>query len=76
VISDICSKIYEKSSDIVAEFDSLTKGGNGELSYVEFVEAMKKYDLGLSNEQLFSLMQSLDKDESIYIQHYTKCLRK
>ncbi len=45
VIPEICAKIYEKSASLSAEFNSLTKSKNGELSYADFVESMKKYPI-------------------------------
>ena len=42
-------------------FEKIIKTGNGTIEYNEFVEAMRKYELGLSNEQLYELMRSIDK---------------
>ena len=46
IVEDICSKIYENSQDLVQEFKRISLRKSG-LNYVDFVEAIKKYDVGM-----------------------------
>lgn len=60
IIERICLKIYESSGSLIEEFRKYDKDGNGSVEYNEFVEAMRKLELGLTNEQLYELMRSID----------------
>ncbi len=74
VIERICSRIYESSGDLRKEFQKYDKDGNGKIDYDEFIEAMKKQKLGLSNDQLYDLMRTLDtdSDNSIDIEEFVE----
>lgn len=61
IVEKICSKIYESSKSLIEVFKSYDKDGDGCLDYGEFINAMKKLDLGLTNDQLYDLMRSIDK---------------
>ena len=61
VIEKICMKIYEASGDLVEEFKKYDLDGDGKVSYEEFMTGIQKYNLGLTNDQIYDLMRSIDK---------------
>lgn len=56
----ICAKIFAKSNDLIKEFKSYDSNGDGVVDYAEFLHAMKKHNLDLSEVQIYDLMRSLD----------------
>eukprot|EP01117_Protostelium_nocturnum_P008738 TRINITY_DN3132_c0_g1_i2.p1 TRINITY_DN3132_c0_g1~~TRINITY_DN3132_c0_g1_i2.p1 ORF type:complete len:906 (-),score=379.45 TRINITY_DN3132_c0_g1_i2:34-2751(-) len=64
LISKICVKLYETSGDLSKAFQKIDLNSDGCLTYDEFVDALSKQGLGLSNDQLYDLMKSIDKDQS------------
>jgi len=62
IMKKICSKIYEKSASLTKEFERLDADHDGKLSFVEFAEAFKNYNISLSKEQLYDLAKSIDED--------------
>jgi len=69
VVAKICEKIMSKSQDLKQAFKSHDKDGNGSIDYDEFIDIMKDYQIGLSNEQIYDLMRSIDTDKSGTIEY-------
>ncbi|PRP77832.1 serine/threonine protein phosphatase-like protein [Planoprotostelium fungivorum] len=70
LIHKICAKMYENSGDLQVEFQRFDTNSDGRLTYDEFVEALQSQKLGLTNDQLYDLMRSIDKDQSGSIDIY------
>lgn len=64
-------KVYEKLVAACADVESAYKlfdvNDDGCVEYIEFVNALKKLDLGLSDAQLFDFMGYLDEDRDNHI---------
>ena len=58
----VCAKLYEASTSAQAVFDAMDKNGDGVLSYEEFCSAIQELDIGLTDEQVYDLMYTIDKD--------------
>jgi len=63
VVSLITDKIFESSLNLAKVFDSYDSNKDGTISYDEFMDALRKYDLGFSEEQLYDFMTSVDTNK-------------
>ena len=61
MIENICSALFERSGDLEKEFSAFDLDGDGRIDYSEFLIAMRKLNLGLSDSQIYDLMRSIDK---------------
>ena len=68
MVSKICGTIFDKCTQEGAflEFD---KNYTGKISYQNFLEGMKKLNVGLSENQIYDLMISADEDGDGYIDY-------
>lgn len=64
IIQKMCSRFVENMDSLKQAFKSVDKSGDGKLSYSEFMEMLKKFDFGLTEEQMFDFASSIDQDES------------
>jgi len=62
VVSSITDKIFESCLDLAKAFDTYDVNHDGKISLDEFIESLRKYNLGFSEEQLYDFMASLDSD--------------
>lgn len=64
-------KVYQKlvvaCSDVTQAYKLFDVNDDGCVEYIEFVNALKKLDLGLSDAQLYDLMGYLDEDRDNHI---------
>jgi protein phosphatase len=63
VVSKICAKIYEKFKDLKEAFAAIDADHSGKISYKEFLDLIRKYNIGLTNEQVYDFMRSVDTDQ-------------
>jgi len=63
MIDTISAKIFSKGLDIEQEFDAIDEDKSGKISYTEFCKALEKYELGLTEDQMYNFMSSIDTDE-------------
>jgi Ca2+-binding EF-hand superfamily protein len=64
VIQKMCVKLVENMGNLKEAFASFDVNGDGTLSYSEFVNVLKLFDLGLSEDQMLDFTASLDEDEN------------
>jgi Ca2+-binding EF-hand superfamily protein len=64
VVSHICGKFLAYQQDLEAAFNAIDTDGNGQLSYHEFVTAIKGYDLGITEAQCYEFISSVDTDKN------------
>jgi protein phosphatase len=70
VVSKLCQSMFAHGFSTVKEaFSSLDKDGSGAISYGEFVDALKSFDLGLSEMQMYDLIRSMDSNEDAHIDY-------
>eukprot|EP00727_Mastigamoeba_balamuthi_P007042 m51a1_g2959 hypothetical protein (775) ;mRNA; r:662894-669177 len=60
----ICKKIADANNTLYTAWREMDTNGDGELSYTEFVNAMQKFDIGLTVEQIYDLFHSIDTNNS------------
>jgi Ca2+-binding EF-hand superfamily protein/diadenosine tetraphosphatase ApaH/serine/threonine PP2A family protein phosphatase len=65
----IVDKIFESKMELSHAFASYDANKDGRVSFDEFMEAIKKYNLGLSNDQLYDFMSSLDSDKDGFVDY-------
>lgn len=65
IISLVCKKLYRAmgAGDIDQAFRVFDTDANGFIEYEEFMEALKKMDTGLSDQQIFELMRTADTND-------------
>eukprot|EP01080_Neovahlkampfia_damariscottae_P007521 gene7521-11845_t len=64
IIQKMCVKLVENMGNLKEAFQSFDVNGDGRLSYSEFVNILKLYDLGLSEDQMLDFTASMDEDEN------------
>eukprot|EP00904_Undaria_pinnatifida_P006940 jgi/Undpi1/3376/HiC_scaffold_15.g06749.m1 len=64
IVDQICERMFVAmgAGDVREAFDYFDVDGDGNIEYEEFVNTLKKLEIGLSDEQVFELMRGLDKD--------------
>lgn len=65
IISLVCKKLYRAmgAGNIEQAFKVFDTDANGFIEYEEFMEALKKMDTGLSDQQIFELMRTADTND-------------
>lgn len=56
----VCKKFIEMHDDMQKTFEAIDTDGSKDISYQEFLEALHKLDLGLADENIYDLFQSMD----------------
>jgi len=64
VVAYVCNKFLEHQQNLQAAFNQIDTDGNGCLSYAEFASALKSYDIGLSEQQMYEFISSIDTDKN------------
>lgn len=64
IISKVCHKMLEHSTDLEKLFQKFDKYADGKLSYDEFISGLLELNLELPTDDLYFLMQQVDKDHS------------
>jgi len=64
VVTYICGRFLEHQQNLQTAFNQIDADGNGVISYNEFVTAIKGYDLGLTEPQLYDFITSMDTDKN------------
>lgn len=67
IIEKICHKLLEHASSLKAAFATMDTNGNQIIEYDEFVAVLLKFDIGLSKEQIFDLMRTIDKNRDGHV---------
>ena len=67
IIEKICHKLLEHASTIKAAFAAMDVNGNQIIEYDEFVSVLCKFDIGLSKEQIFDFMRTIDKNRDGHV---------
>jgi Ca2+-binding EF-hand superfamily protein/diadenosine tetraphosphatase ApaH/serine/threonine PP2A family protein phosphatase len=64
VIANICQKIFQAmgAGNIKQAFQAFDTDGDDYIEYEEFMNTLKELDVGLSEQQIFELMRSVDVD--------------
>ncbi|KAG5179686.1 serine/threonine protein phosphatase [Tribonema minus] len=64
VVDSICEKMFVAmgAGDVRKAFQYFDVDGSGTIEYEEFVNTLKRLDIGLSDAQIFELMRGIDKD--------------
>lgn len=56
----VCKKFIEIHDDLQKSFEAIDTDGSKDISYQEFLTALHKLDLGLADENIYDLFQSMD----------------
>jgi len=64
VASQVCKKMIKQHGDLRKSFIMIDTDGSHDISYQEFSTALRSYDLGLADENIFDLFQSLDTSQN------------
>lgn len=68
IIRRICEKLFSLcGADLNRAFSKFDLNNNGQVEYEEFVKTLKNLNVGLTNEQIFELMRSVDVDDDAHI---------
>lgn len=63
VVSRFCQALLAHGFGSVKEaFSAIDKDGSGSISYGEFVEVLKSFDLGMTEVQMYDLIRSIDSN--------------
>jgi Ca2+-binding EF-hand superfamily protein/diadenosine tetraphosphatase ApaH/serine/threonine PP2A family protein phosphatase len=69
VIEKICHKLLEHSSSLKKAFEAMDTNGNQIIEYDEFVAVLSRFDIGLSTEQIFDFMRSIDVNRDGHVDY-------
>eukprot|EP00727_Mastigamoeba_balamuthi_P004344 m51a1_g13908 putative serine threonine-protein (972) ;mRNA; f:763693-768839 len=64
IVVRLCQRMHETQNELKDAFSQFDTDGNGVLSYKEFYEALSKFSLGLTAEQIYDLFNVIDTDQS------------
>jgi len=64
VASQVCKKMIKQHGDLQKSFSMIDTDGSHDISYQEFSTALRSYNLGLADENIFDLFQSLDTSQN------------
>jgi len=64
VASQVCKKMIKQHGDLQKSFSMIDTDGSRDISYQEFSTALRSYNLGLADENIFDLFQSLDTSQN------------
>jgi len=64
VASQVCKKMIKQHGDLQKSFAMIDTDGSRDISYQEFSTALRSYNLGLADENIFDLFQSLDTSQN------------
>lgn len=64
VAVQVCKKMIKHHGSLQKSFADMDTDGSNDISYQEFSTALRSYDLGLSDENIFDLFQSLDTSQN------------
>jgi Ca2+-binding EF-hand superfamily protein/diadenosine tetraphosphatase ApaH/serine/threonine PP2A family protein phosphatase len=69
VIEKICNKLLEHSSTLKKAFSAMDANGNNIIEYDEFVSVLSQFDIGLSKEQIFDFMRTIDSNRDGHVDY-------
>ena len=61
-IQRVCQKLFQSCSSIEEAFKYFDLNDDGSIEYAEFVQRIKELDVGLTDNQIFELMRTIDGD--------------
>eukprot|EP00727_Mastigamoeba_balamuthi_P002950 m51a1_g12652 hypothetical protein (530) ;mRNA; f:420-2823 len=75
IVGRVCCKMQETKDELkqgtcphpppeVSTFEEIDKDGSGTISYKEFTQALERFDLSLTSEQIYDLFHSIDGDQN------------
>jgi len=68
IVRRICEKLYSMvGADLEAAYRRFDANADGTIEYEEFMKTLKSLDIGLTDQQIFELMRSVDVDEDAHI---------
>ena len=56
----VCKKLIDLHDNLQKSFEAIDTDGSKDISYQEFLTALRKLDLGLADENIYDLFQSMD----------------
>jgi len=62
IVNLVCSQMFANKQNIQQFFDESDVDQDGKISFDEFLKALKQFNLGLSDDQLYDFMSSFDSD--------------
>jgi len=68
IVSKLSKVLMENMSNLKEAFQKFDSDKDGKLSYQEFFNILKNYDLCMSNSQMFDFTTSIDEDKSGFIE--------
>jgi len=63
IVSLVCAHIIEHKQKLKEFFEEVDVNKEGNINYEEMMDSLKKFDLGLSEDQLYDFMESFDSDK-------------
>lgn len=72
IIENVCEKLFEICGNAEQAFHLFDVNSDGTIEYEEFANTLKKFDLGLTDMQIFELMRDIDvnKDSQIELSEF------
>eukprot|EP00947_MAST-08B_sp_MAST-8B-sp1_P003484 g3484.t1 len=67
VIETVCRRIFSTCSNLKEAFQVFDVNDDGTIEYEEFLETLKGLKLGLTDQQIFELMRSIDENANATI---------
>lgn len=69
VVDKICHKLLEHATSLRNAFEAMDTNGNQIIEYDEFVAVLSRFDIGLSKEQIFDFMRSIDANRDGHVDY-------
>mmetsp|Transcript_21966 Transcript_21966/g.35323 ORF Transcript_21966/g.35323 Transcript_21966/m.35323 type:complete len:1069 (+) Transcript_21966:254-3460(+) len=68
IVRRICEKLFSLvGADLERAYEKFDTNKDGQINYEEFVATLKQLDVGLTEQQMFELMRSVDVDDNAHI---------
>lgn len=67
IIQRVCRKLFKSCSSLEEAFRIFDVNDDGSIEYSEFVQTLKNLNIGLTDEQIYELMRTIDDDHNSLI---------
>eukprot|EP00946_MAST-07B_sp_MAST-7B-sp1_P001214 g1214.t1 len=67
IIQRVCEKLFKSCSSLEEAFRVFDVNDDGSIEYAEFVQTLRNLNIGLTDEQIYELMRTIDDDQNSLI---------